>query len=475
MHLRLIILCWICVWLSTLTGCMLPLTRTVQNVYTKTTEDTAFVTTARHEPGTPSNGTMYPSPRTIERHRGVVQYDSLVTKEYPAFIRAGVFESIGLLGTASSGNGIGAGIFGLYYNPADLLSSVITGSSNATFSGAIYRVGILEYRLRWFKDAENWTVGTSLFETIIPETVNSSVLTAVLPLYIRKRFYLRDDIPYVCVTPTFGLGLFPSQYINLGGSLDAGSIAGLNLRAYLGYIYGVNPYAGRRAVSATPSFVSTPYLGFGVSLMDFLNSVRDTETEWKDQPHSGWDIGVARMTFLGTNRDSSYFGGIFPMKGFQLQVMPVSIALPVLNHRLYAGTELFNLVIAGSTTQRVGNRDITSVAIGLGILPLRLGYWQPILRDELTFEPFVEYSYYPSSITQIGARLNLFVTPVLNIAFTGGYISSDGFDTSGEFFRSAFGTGIGAFSTGYVGFSISLFDRIFFEDQLRYNKPGANR
>lgn len=474
MGLRSILLCCLGAVLTSVTGCMLPLTRTVQNVYTRTTEDTAYVTTARHEPGDPSNGAMYPAPRTIEKHRSVVQFDSAVVKEYPAFIRAGVFESIGLLGTASSANGIGAGMFGLHYNPADLLSSAIGGTTSATFSGAIYRVGILEYRLRWFKDAANWSVGTSLFETIIPEANNSSILTSVLPLYIRKRYYLRDDIPNVCVTPSFGLGLIPSQYVHLGASLDAGSMAGLNLRTYVGYIYGVTPTTGRGS-SATPTYVSTPYLGFGVSLMDFLNTVRDTETEWKDQPHSGWDIGVARMTFFSTNRDSSYFGGIFPVKGFQLQVLPVSIALPLWNHRLYAGTELFSLVVAGSATQRVGRRDVTSAAIGLGILPIRIGYWQPVLRDELTLEPFVEYSYYPSTITQIGARLNLFVTPTMNISLSGGYISSDGFDTSSDFFQQAFGNGIGAFSTSYAGITISLLDRIFFEELLRYNRPGADR
>ncbi|MFM7774222.1 MAG: hypothetical protein ACKO9V_05140, partial [Candidatus Kapaibacterium sp.] len=177
MGLRSILLCCLGAVLTSVTGCMLPLTRTVQNVYTRTTEDTAYVTTARHEPGDPSNGAMYPAPKTIEHHRSVVQYDSAVVKEYPAFIRAGVFESIGLLGTASSANGIGAGMFGLHYNPADLLSSAVGGTTSATFSGAIYRIGILEYRLRWFKDAANWTVGTSLFESIIPEASNASVLT----------------------------------------------------------------------------------------------------------------------------------------------------------------------------------------------------------------------------------------------------------------------------------------------------------
>jgi hypothetical protein len=472
MRVRIHLLVAACALLTSLVGCVLPLTRTVQDTYTVTTEDTVYVSTARHEPGSPTNGTVYPAPRTTEKHRNVTQYDSTIRKEFPAFIRAGVFESVGLLGSASSGNGIGAGVFGVYYNPADLLSSVLSNAPDATFSGAIYRVGILEYRLRWFKDAANWTVGTSLFETIIPEANSDKVLNSFLPLYLRKRYFLRDDIPYVCVTPTLGIGVFPSQYVNLGASLDVGSIAGLNFRTYLGYVTGVNVDINRRRNTTTTTSVSAPYAGFGISLMDFLNSVQDTETEWKDQPHSGWHIGVMNMSFFTSNTDSSYFGGAFPVKGFQLQALPVSIALPVLNHRLYAGTNLFSLILAGSTTQRINGRNVPSVAIGLGILPLRIGYWQPVLRDELTFEPFVEYSYYPTVTTQIGARLNLFVTSTLNIALTGGYMSSSGFDTSGEFFKQAFGTGLGAFSTAYAGISVNLLDRIFFEEQLRYNRAG---
>ena len=106
---------------------------------------------------------------------------------------------------------------------------------------------------------------------------------------------------------------------------------------------------------------------------------------------------------------------------------------------------------------------------------MRIGYWQPVLRDELTVEPFVEYSYYPSTMTHLGARLNLLMTSLLNVGVSVGYISSSGLDTSGEFFRNTFGSGIGAFSTAYAGVTISLIDRIFLEQQLRYFSQGASQ
>ena len=160
------------------------------------------------------------------------------------------------------------------------------------------------------------------------------------------------------------------------------------------------------------------------------------------------------------------------MQGFQLLGAPVSLALPWLHHRLYAGTELFNLMVVGGTRVKVFNQTVQSTAIGLGLLPIRVGYWQPVLEDELSFEPFIEYSYYPNNMFQIGMRLNLYATKSLNFSLNAGYISSDGFDTSSDFFQNTFGSSVGGFSTFYLGISIGLFDRIFNEDELRYNRPS---
>ncbi len=451
-------------------GCIIPVTRTVDDVYTRTTEDTLIINNKRNAPGSVENGVVFPTSHVVEVQRSVVQKDSLIRREYPAFIRLGLFESVGLIGSARSGKGIGTGLLGVYLNPADLLASDIAPKGSAVFGGGLYRFGILEYRLRWFRDAPNWTIGTSIFETFYAEASNERSLMSNFPLYIRKRFYLREEIPYVCVTPSFGLGMYPSQYINLSTSIDVGSMGGLNFRSYVGLISGVNMAGNTFNNTKSAQSFTTPYFGFGVSVLDFLNRVPELSTEWKDHEHSAWDVGIVRFTVLRTSQDSSFFGSAFPLQGFQLLGAPVSLALPWLGHRLYAGTELFNLVVVGGTKVKVFNQTIQSTAIGLGILPIRVGYWQPVLNDELSFEPFVEYSYYPNNMFQIGARLNLFATRSLNVALNAGYITSDGFDTSSGFFQEAFGSSLGAFSTVYVGISVGLFDRIFFEDELRYNR-----
>ncbi len=448
------------------------MTRTVDDVYTRTIEDTTIQHSKRNAPGSIENGVVFPTSHVVEIQRSVLQTDSIQRHEYPAFIRLGLFESAGLIGSARADKGIGCGIFGVYYNPADLLAKNVSEKANAVFGGGLYRFGILEYRLRWFRDASNWTLGTSIVETIYAEASNERSLMSYFPLYLRKRYYLREDIPYVSITPFFGVGLYPSQYVNLGGSLDLGSLGGLNLRSYLGLVGGVNaPGNTFNTTKSTQSFV-TPYFGFGISVLDFLNRVPELDVEWKDHPHSGWNIGLFQFSLLRTGQDDSFFAKDFPIQGFQLLGAPVSLALPFLNNRFYAGTELFNLVVVGGQRVVVGPKTITSTAIGLGLLPLRVGYWQPLMRDELSLEPFMEYSYFPNNMFQIGARLSLYATRSLNISLVAGYVTSDGFDTSSDFFSNTFGSGLGAFSSTYIGLSVGLFDRIFFEEELRYNKAG---
>ncbi|MBL7997204.1 MAG: hypothetical protein JNL32_01075 [Candidatus Kapabacteria bacterium] len=465
--------CW-------LAGCVTPTTRTEQDTYTLTIEDTTKSTVARNKPGArDDNGIVYPSARTTEIERGMTQRDSVVTREYPAFIRLGAFESIGLIGSGNASNGIGAGLFGIYYDPADFLSDKIQGRQSGLFTGAIYRFGIAEYRLRWFRDAANWTIGTHGVEMIYPEASNSKTLISVLPLYVRKRFYLREEIPYVAATISTGLGFYPSQYINLSGSLDVGSIGGLNIRAYAGFAAGANRAnsALNDSNSAVTAFI--PYAGIGISVLDFLNRVPELYREWKDHEHSSWSIGVANLTLMNTSLDTSILTrGSFPLKGFQLQIAPVCIAIPweLLRNRLYVGTELFNLVIAGAGRQRIAGRNVDFASMGLGILPLRVGYWYPVLSDELSAEPFIEYSYLPSSMIQLGAKLNLFLTQRFNIGLNAGYISSSGIDLPvipgiQSFLERAFGRSMGAFSTAYIGLSVGIQSRIFFPDEVRYNRP----
>lgn len=451
-------------------------TRTEEDDFTITKTDTTIRTVPTNTPGKRDNGVISPSTREVQINREVVAYDSTVKREYPSFIRLGLFESIGLIGTASSGNGIGAGIFGVQFDPKDFLSDKIGGRSSI-FGGGFYRFGIAEYRLRWFRDAKNWTIGSSGFEIFYPEATNQRVLMSVAPLYLRKRWYFREDIPYICATFGAGLGFFPSQYLNLTGSIDVGSIGGLNIRAYTGLIAGMN--LANTAMNRTREAVTviTPYAGFGISVLDFHNRVPELFTEWKDHDHSSWDIGLLRVTFMTTRFDSSALSsGSNPIKGYQIQVAPVSIALPIFNHRFYAGTELFNLFIGGSDGFVVQNRQrVANIGIGFGVLPIRVGYWQPVLNDELTAEPFISFSYFPTTMLQIGAKLNLSITERFNIGLNAGFISSGGFDTSSEFFRNNFGSGLGSFSTPYLGISFGILDRIFTESVLRYfkNKNGG--
>lgn len=453
-------------------------TRTEEDVYTITKVDTTTKDVARNQPGTTRDGgVIYPSSRTVETKRTLVQSDSTVERQYPDFIRLGLFESIGLIGSASSGKGIGTGIFGIYFDPLDFLSDKIEGKSDKIFGGGIYRFGIYEYRLRWFRDAANWTIGSSGIELIYPEASNEKTLMSVLPLYIRKRYYLREDIPYFCFTITTGLGFYPSQYVNISGSADLGSIGGLNMRAYVGLVAGAN--ASNTALNQTQQSVTTtfPYFGLGISVLDFHNRVPELYKEWKDHEHSSWEVGLLQVTLLRTAFDSSALGkGSFPFQGYQMRVAPASIALPWLNHQLYAGTSLFNLIVGGSEKKTIGSggKQVDNIGIGFGILPIRVGYWQPVLLDELSVEPFIEYSYYPSSIFQIGAKANLFLSKSFNLGLNLGYINSGGLDTSNNFFERNFGQSIGSFSSVYFGITIGIEDRIFFGNELRYNRATTN-
>lgn len=461
-----------------LCSCGSPITRTETDVYTVTKLDTTKQTVVRNQPGERGdNGVIYPTTRTVETTRGLVQQDSIVKRDYPDFIRLGLFESVGTLFTASEGNKIGTGLFGIYFDPIDFLSDKIQGKSDKVFGGGLYRFGIMEYRLRWFKDAANWTIGTHGLEMFYPEAKNNTTLMSVLPLYVRKRYYLREDIPYISATGAVGLGFYPSQYIHLSGSLDVGSIGGLNLRAYAGLFAGVN--ASKSPLNDSNVSVTTisPYVGIGVSVLDFLNRVPELYTEWKDHEHSSWEVGLLRVDMFKSGTDSSALGdGAFPIQGYQLHIAPASIALPLpfapqLQNRLYAGTSLFNLIVAGSNGKTIlNNKKVSMLAMGFGVLPIRIGYWQPVLPDELSFEPYIEYSYYPSTIFQFGARLNLFLQQRFNVSLHAAYVSSGGFDTSTGFFKETFGQSIGEFSTFIFGISFGIQDRIFAPEELRYNR-----
>ncbi len=441
-------------------------TRTETDTYTVSDLDTTIVNYVQNDPGNRDNGVIYPSSRAVRVTRNLVQEDSIVEKHYPDFIRIGLFESVGTLG-GNSENAIGTGLFGAY--PEFLnVDEFYRGNPDESyiFPGGIYRFGIGEWRLRWFRDAPDWTIGTHMFEAIIPDARMEKSLMTIFPLYIRKRFYLDRDIPYICITPAVGFGWFPinfSNYVNASVSLDVGSIGGLNVRAYVGMAAGVN--ANNSTLIRSSEFTDDgqssiiPYGGLGVSVLDFHNLVPETLSEWKDHEHSSWEVGLAQFGIIGSGADISALGGDTTdtgfLKGYVLKLANANIALPVLDYKLYAGTTLFNLLILGQDEW------------GMSILPIRLGYWATLVKDELSAEPFIEYNYYPSSFFHIGGRVNMRIGEDYSISFIVGLASGSTDSGVERNLEAQFGIP-GNLSDAYFGVSFNFLDRIFFPEELRY-------
>ncbi len=433
--------------------------RTETDVYTISEMDTTTTYSGRNAPGNRDNGIIYSSSRTVKADRNFIQRDSTVNREYPNFIRLGLFESIGLI--TGRANPAGTGMFGIFPD-FNNLKTTYRGSSNRIFSGGIYRLGIGEWRLRWFRDAKDWTYGTTALEIIMPDALTENALASIAPLYVRKRFYLREQIPYIALTGALGIGYFPSQYLNLTASIDIGSIGGLNVRGYLGIAAGTNPRNSPQVLmspqnDSTSTTTVFPYLGIGISFLDFLNRVPELDREWKDHEHSSWDVGLMQLSLINSGSRSIYKkdSSFTLLTGYILKLANAYVALPLLNYKLYAGTSLCELMV-------LGNKEW-----GMGILPLRMGYWQTVIADELSVEPFIEYNYYPSSYVNLGARLNLKVNDGINIGIIAGYASGSTFGGIGTELTNQLGNP-GNFSRAYIGVTLGLFDRIFFKEQLRY-------
>lgn len=452
-------------------GCGNITTRFEEDVYTITEIDTIRHFEQTNAPGNRDNGIIYPSSRTFVTERDLIQRDSTVIREYPNFIRLGLFEGVGLIN--GLGSGYGAGLFGIY---PEFGEGIFDTESKDTyvFAGGIYRLGIGEWRLRWFRDAPNWTIGTSGVEFIAPNSEPENLLYSATPLYIRKRWYLREEIPYISITAAGGIGYYPSQYINLSGSIDIGSIGGLNIRGYLGLALGQNNPGTPQMVAANRSgesnSVTMAYFGIGASFLDFINLPEETEKEWKYHEHSSWDIGLVQFTMLGSSADFSVFtsevnyddqGNRIPddaaMKGFILKVANSFISLPFIHQNLYAGTSLLNVMAFGKGEW------------GIGVAPIRIGWWQSVVQDELSADPFIEINYFPSTVLHLGGTMNLRVTESLNIGFSIGYASGRTDKGFGSEIQDELGNAT-EFSASYIGIELSLFDRIFFPQELRYNR-----
>jgi hypothetical protein len=444
-------------------GCA-TVTRVESDIYTISSQDTTIINYVQNAPGNRDNGIIYPSSRVLKSERDLTQRDSTVYRYYPNFIRLAFFESIGIVG-GNSDYSIGTGFFGVFPDFSKLSNSY-RGESSNIFSGGIYRIGTAEWRLRWFNDSPDWTSGISAVEFLIPDSRAEKMLYSFMPFYIRKRIFLTREIPYISITPSVGLGLYPSQYLNLSASLDIGSIGGLNLRTYLGLAIGYNS-------ASTPQIMNNdftkeaqtsvfPYFGFGISVLDFLNLPKETEVEWKYYEHSSWDIGLLQFTLLGSTADKSIYANASDssysiLKGFHLKFANASVALNLFNHKLYAGTSLLSLIV-------LGREEYTAA-----ILPINIGYWQNIISDDLSFEPFIEFGYYPSSFINLGGRIHARINDILNFSLNAGMVSGRPGNILGNDLSREFGIPED-FTKFYFGIGINVYDRIFFDKELRYQK-----
>ena len=442
------------------------ITRTETDIFTISDVDTTYAYHVRNAPENEDRGVVFPSSKVIEYQRDLVQYDSIVERYYPDFIRVGLFESVGIFG-GDADHAIGTGIFGTYPSLGDF-DEHFRGAKGRTVPGGIYRFGIVEKRLRWFRDAADWTIGTHVFEAILPDARMEKGFMSFAPLYLRKRWYLSRDIPYISVAATFGLGYFPSQYINLSGSIELGSIGGLNVRAYIGLATGMNA-EGSVLVRSNSDFASgsvsntIPYFGLGISVLDFHNIVPETLKEWKDHEHSSWDIGLAQFGLLSSTTDRSAFatkndttgGPLF--SGYFIRVANTRIALPIFDHKVYAGTSLINMSI-------LGEREWA-----FSVLPIRIGYWHTLIEDDLILEPFLEMNYYPTYSFQIGTRFNLRFSESFNFSIEGAYVSGGDNNETGLFLENNYGLNT-KYSQFYIALVFNIWDRIFYSDELRYNK-----
>ncbi|HYM19538.1 MAG TPA: hypothetical protein VEW28_00885 [Candidatus Kapabacteria bacterium] len=451
-----IIQLWIFALMATaLASCAI--TRTETDYYTITDRDTTFREVSRNAPATTTeNGVVFPSSRTINVDRQTLAHDSSHDRLYPNFLRAGGIETAGLIGTTSL-NGMGPGLFGLY----DLLTLDQVGdsafgtalkptntthsqnSSSHLFKGLLFRLAPYEKRLRWFDDAPDWTIGWSAVELLARDENRDHWLASYgTNIYIRKRFFIRDRIPYIIFSPYLGASLYPSMYGNLGAELHVGSLAGLNFRLYAGLASGFTwtNNAGQETF---------PYLGIGFSVMDFTNTVEETEHEWKEYVHTGINFNVAEaslMTVYAGYPSIIGNGGNYPVQGIQIKLGTMEIPLPILNYHFWAGTSLINWIALGNIQQ------------GLGVLPLRAGYRHYLISDDLMLEPFIEYSYYPSSVLNAGIRLKWDTFTKYDLGLTLGFATGSPGNFTPSAISNSYVRNATSFSSVYLGISFFLGD-----------------
>lgn len=451
------------------------ITRIERDAYTTITQDTTITTRVTNAPGERDNGIVFPSTTTEVRDRIVLRQDSLSIREYPAFIRLGLFEGISTIGSAYSGSqGTRHGTFGLFYDINTLLFGRDDDTSSQLFDGHFYRIGIVEWKLPVFNNSPDWTWGVTGYEELNADADHS--LTGMGVLTLTKRFYYRTRIPYLSIRPSLSFSAFPSQYVNASVSADLGSIGGLNLRAYAGYAFGGKYSSTGKGRTRTIEYQSIdfPYFGIGISALDFVNREEETQTEWKYHEHSAWEIGAFDFTFVSSDADRSFFsplstGSEAPfIKGGTLRFANADLALPVLKYKLSLGTSLFNALILGPSEYAIG------------VLPIRVTYhWFPFKRD-LQIDPFIEVGYAPSTFAHVGVRTLLPISDQMNLQVVAGFVQGNtgssipGLDNLGYSFSLDRNNNLTAadpnFRAIYIGVGASLYDRLFHSEDLRYGK-----
>jgi hypothetical protein len=437
-------------------GCF-AVTRTETDLYTITIRDTTIREDAVNPPGEREGGTIYPSPRSVDISRRYLQKDSAVNRYYPAFLRFGGIETMSFLSVGTSTEGAGNGLFGLYD-----LAKLRKKDETTFFGGYFYRLVPYEVRLRWFGDDPDWTLGTSVAEGFMRKLDSNSefkpgeYLLSVLNGYVRKRIFLRDEAPYVMIVPYIGISAFPSQYVNLGASLDIGSYGGFNLRAYLGYVNGTSSWFAVNPLDSADYGAAFPYAGISVSALDFVNKTGELFVEWKDYRHnaievSGLNLDLVRSLGAVDAFNGDTITGANPaISGFGLRLASANVPLPFGNRHFFVGTSLLNILA------------LSSSEFAFGYLPIRVGYRHNLIPEQLNVEPFAELTYYPSTAFQLGARASLKISDWVQgnvmLAYATGSISDDTKAGLEEMFKGMDLSQAGSFSTVYLGVGVGFGD-----------------